>query len=313
VGCTWRTRQGAAIARGHGEQRQTLGYDLGGVIREYGALRDVVLDLARQGGVEPTVRDLEIFARLMIAAVAEAAEQYSLGRDRQLREQAGRHVGFLAHELRNPISAALLTLDLAERRGDLEGLWATRVRSALKRAAARLDEALLSVRQQAPKATPPQTVDFSALVAEAVDEVRDPAELRSISLELQAQPGILLQGQPKVLFSAVSNLVENAVKFTREGGRVALRLKADEDRVVFEVEDECGGLPDGDLQKLFDPFVQVGTNRSGAGLGLAITRQAAEAHAGSIRVHNLPGKGCVFMLDLPVVAPILQTGMGSSD
>jgi hypothetical protein len=66
-----------------------------------------------------------------------------------------------------------------------------------------------------------------------------------------------------------------------------------------EVEDECGGLPEGKAEELFTPFVQRGADRSGFGLGLAITKHAAEAHHGTVQVSNLPGKGCIFMLSLP--------------
>jgi signal transduction histidine kinase len=58
-------------------------------------------------------------------------------------------------------------------------------------------------------------------------------------------------------------------------------------------------LPEGKVQKLFDPFVQTGLDRSGFGLGLAIAKQATQAHGGELRVHDLPEKGCVFVLDLP--------------
>ena len=74
-------------------------------------------------------------------------------------------------------------------------------------------------------------------------------------------------------------------------------------RVVFEVEDECGGLPVGSIEKLFDPYVQVGKDRSGFGLGLAIAKQAVDAHQGSLRVHNIVGSGCVFVLELPTHGP----------
>jgi hypothetical protein len=106
---------------------------------------------------------------------------------------------------------------------------------------------------------------------------------------------------PRLLRSALSNLIRNAIKFSKPGGTIWLRGKEAQGRVLLEVEDECGGLPKGEVQKLFDPFVQAGQDRSGFGLGLAIAKQAVEAHDGSIRVHDLPGRGCVFVLDLPAL------------
>jgi signal transduction histidine kinase len=77
------------------------------------------------------------------------------------------------------------------------------------------------------------------------------------------------------------------------------RLTTAFDGTRVEVEDRCGGLPQGNAGELFEPFVQQGENRTGFGLGLAIVKQALEAHGGRVSVRNLPGKGCVFSLDLP--------------
>jgi signal transduction histidine kinase len=65
------------------------------------------------------------------------------------------------------------------------------------------------------------------------------------------------------------------------------------------VEDACGGLPEGAADRLFDPYVQVGEDRSGLGLGLPIVLRSVKAHEGDVRVRNLPGKGCIFTIELP--------------
>ncbi|MEO7109187.1 MAG: ATP-binding protein [Polyangiaceae bacterium] len=113
-----------------------------------------------------------------------------------------------------------------------------------------------------------------------------------------------IEGDRQILEAAVSNLLQNAFKFTRKNGSVALRALATTDRVLFEIEDECGGLP-GDPEALFRPFEQQGADRSGVGLGLSICRKAAKANAGEIRARDLPGKGCVFTLDLPRKATLV--------
>ena len=84
---------------------------------------------------------------------------------------------------------------------------------------------------------------------------------------------------------------------------MTLRTRATEGHVLIEVSDECGGLPRGKVEELFQPFSQRGKERSGLGLGLSIARSAAQAHAGDIHVENMPGKGCVFTLDLPRLEP----------
>jgi signal transduction histidine kinase len=69
--------------------------------------------------------------------------------------------------------------------------------------------------------------------------------------------------------------------------------------VLVEVEDECGGLPPGKAAELFRPFQQAGSDRTGLGLGLSITRKSIEANGGLVRVRDIPGTGCVFTIDLP--------------
>jgi len=122
---------------------------------------------------------------------------------------------------------------------------------------------------------------------------------KDVQVVVEAEPGITLDGDRRLLHSALSNLVRNAVKFSHPGSVVHVRAKTSEDRVMVEVEDACGGLPEGSVEKMFDPFVQLGNDRSGFGLGLAIAKQATELHGGGLRVHDLPGRGCAFVLDLP--------------
>jgi signal transduction histidine kinase len=80
---------------------------------------------------------------------------------------------------------------------------------------------------------------------------------------------------------------------------VALRVSSAGDLVRIEVEDECGGLPEGKAEALFRPFEQHGVDRSGLGLGLSISRRAVEASGGKLYVRDMPGVGCVFTIDLP--------------
>jgi signal transduction histidine kinase len=109
----------------------------------------------------------------------------------------------------------------------------------------------------------------------------------------------VIEADRQVLAAVVMNLLQNAFKFTRPRTAVTLRVVASADRVRLEIQDECGGLADGDLNELFRPFEQQGANRTGLGLGLAFSRWAIEAHSGRIDARNIPGVGCVFSIDLP--------------
>jgi len=97
----------------------------------------------------------------------------------------------------------------------------------------------------------------------------------------------------------VANLLQNAFKFTRRQGHISLKASSTKERVLIEVEDECGGLPPGKADELFRPFKRRGSDRTGLGLGLSISRKSVEGDGGEIRVRDIPGVGCVFTIDLP--------------
>jgi signal transduction histidine kinase len=106
-------------------------------------------------------------------------------------------------------------------------------------------------------------------------------------------------GNRPLLAAALTNLLQNAFKFTHLHTEVTLTARSADDRVLIEVQDNCGGLPAGTAEMLFKPFGQAGQNKSGLGLGLSIARQSVEANGGTLSVMNLPGAGCVFTISLP--------------
>ena len=108
-----------------------------------------------------------------------------------------------------------------------------------------------------------------------------------------------VQADRDLLSAAVGNLLQNAFKFTRRGTVVSLAAYAKADRVRIEVRDCCGGLPPGDPENLFKAFKQSSADKSGLGLGLAISRRSVEANHGTLTAHDRPGEGCVFIIDLP--------------
>jgi signal transduction histidine kinase len=293
----------------HGEQRFRLGYDIGGVIREYGTLHDVIFDFIDRQKTRISQGEYRLFSQFLLSAVADAATQHEKKRDDEMQRLSARHIGFLAHELRNPLSSARMAVRLLlERKEFADNRTSQALTRSLDQLAELIDRALIEQRLRAGPAVSPEAIDVPQLLADLAAESAIEAEARRQQLHVEANVQRPLVADLRLLRSALSNLIRNAVKFSRAGGTVSLRAKEAQGRVVIEVEDECGGLPDGEVQKLFDPFVQAGKDRSGFGLGLAIARQAVEAHEGAIRVHDLPGKGCVFVLDLPADLPGAASG-----
>jgi signal transduction histidine kinase len=113
------------------------------------------------------------------------------------------------------------------------------------------------------------------------------------------EPGLRVEADRHILASALSNLLQNAFKFTRPDTRVALSARSSTNRVLLEVEDECGGLAPGVRERLFRPFSQGAADRSGVGLGLSLSRRGIEAYGGTLFARDVPGRGCVFTIDLP--------------
>ena len=112
-------------------------------------------------------------------------------------------------------------------------------------------------------------------------------------------PTLFVDADPQTLASAVSNLLQNAFKFTHRHTEVRLNAYAAADRIRIDVEDHCGGLPPGAAEEMFLPFKQSGEDRSGLGLGLAICRRSVEANNGVLKVRDVAGSGCVFTIELP--------------
>jgi signal transduction histidine kinase len=116
---------------------------------------------------------------------------------------------------------------------------------------------------------------------------------------LKIAPDLIVNVDRQLLHSALSNLIQNAIKYSHKGTKIEIRASVASENILIEVEDECGGLAPNAEIDLFKPFEQQNKNREGLGLGLNIARKSIELHGGTLSLHNLPNKGCVFTVTLP--------------
>ena len=116
---------------------------------------------------------------------------------------------------------------------------------------------------------------------------------------MPVEEAVTIEGDRQVLAAVAGNLLQNAFKFTRPRTTVTLRVVASAERVLIEIQDECGGLPAGNVNELFRPFEQRGTDRTGVGLGLAFSRWGVEANNGRIYARNLPERDASSRLICP--------------
>jgi signal transduction histidine kinase len=143
-------------------------------------------------------------------------------------------------------------------------------------------------------------------VAELIRDLTPSAQVeahsKGITLTMaKVECGIAIEADRQVLASALGNLLHNAFKFTRPCTTVTVRVGANVERVLIEVQDQCGGLPGKERHDLGRPFEQRSADRTGVALGLAFSRWAVEANHGRIYARSLPENGCVFTIDLPRV------------
>lgn len=227
---------------------------------------------------------------------------YETGRDQTSGNRTGlAPLGFLAHEMRNLLMTSMLTFDaLSKGNVGVHGSTGKLLGRSLRRMRALIDRTLAEVRLEAGTPTV-ERVQVAALLEEI--EIVATIEAKDQNLQLSVEPGpydVAVQGDHQILASVLANLVQNAIKFTVPGGHVKLRAQLREGRVLIDVADQCGGLPPGSAENLFRPFEQHGLDRSGMGLGLAISLKGVRASGGQLHVLDRPGLGCVFTVDLPL-------------
>jgi signal transduction histidine kinase len=287
----------------HGAELLRNGLTVAQAIHDYGDICQVVTELAAEMNAPITSQEYNTFNRCLDEAMAAAVSGYLRRREQMLWEEDVERLGALAHEQRNLLSAAMLAFQvLREGNVSMSGSTARVLGRSLIGLRDLTDRALAEVRSAA-GLHHRAPVELAAFIEEIEAAATMEARARGLLLTVVPAPyGVTVEADRQLLGSAVGNLLNNAFKFTRPGGHVVLRTVVGAAGVSIAIEDECGGLPPSKEDELFQPFEQRGADRTGLGLGLAISRQAVAADGGSIRVRNLPGTGCVFTIDLPAAA-----------
>jgi two-component system, OmpR family, sensor kinase len=205
----------------------------------------------------------------------------------------------VSHELRSPLARLRIALALTERAdaAERETYW-PRLNQECDRLEALISEILALARLDAdPGAAQP--IDLSALLHKLQDDARLDAPEQQI--EVQAEPGLSLNGWPDMLQRAVENLLRNALRFNPLGQAIELSVVKDAEQLCLSVRDHGPGVAAEHLARLGEPFFRApGQTSSGHGLGLAIARRAAERHGGSLELSNHPAGGFCASLLLPL-------------
>jgi signal transduction histidine kinase len=292
----------SAVLHGHDLLRR--GFTVSQVVHDYGDVCQSITDLAMEMGAPISTDDFRTLNCCLDDAIAGAVTEYGRERNQSTIDteyaRGTERLGFLAHELRNLTNTAMLAFEVLKKGNvGVAGSTGAVLDRSLKGIVALISRSLAEVR-----ITHGIHSREPFLVAGFIDEIAPAAamEANAKGIRLTVLPvdeAVTIEADRHVLSAVIGNLLQNAFKFTRPATTVTLRVGASAERVLIEIQDECGGLPGGDVDGLFRPFEQRGADRSGLGLGLAFSRWGIEANDGRIYARNLPESGCVFTVDLP--------------
>lgn len=228
-------------------------------------------------------------------------------RVRRLEELRNDLVATVAHEFRTPLTSMRMAVhllvegsvgELTPRQADL--VYAAR--ADCERLQSIVDELLDLSRIQAGRiALERQRAEPEELVRAAVDAHRGAAAHRGVRLRAEVLPGIgSVDVDVERMQVAFSNILQNAIRYSPEGGEVVIRATAEDGRIRFEFVDSGPGIPDEYREVVFEKYMQLpGTQPGGAGLGLFLAKEIVDSHGGSIGVESGPGRGSTFRITLP--------------
>lgn len=217
-----------------------------------------------------------------------------------------------AHELRTPLTALTLQIQLAARAQSVQErtIAFERMEQGVKRAT-RLVQQLLTLARLDPEAAqkPAAPTDLSVLANAVVDELRPLAAQKSIVLDVDARPTAWVSGHDDALRILLTNLVDNAIRYTAPGGRVHVSVQSSDATVQLVVRDTGPGIPSDERERVFDRFYRGrDAATGGSGLGLAIVRQIAVLHGGSVTLSGVDaGSGTQALASFPASQPALAS------
>ena len=288
----------------NGDDLFYLGLTVGDVVHDYGDLCQVITLLAIERRVALTSANFQTLNLCLDDAIASAVTAWTDQSMRRVTDEGTERLGFVAHEMRNLLNTALMSFE-SIKAGVVApgGSTALMLERSLIGLQTLIDRSLADVRLDAGL----QSLE-RVPVWEVLSEVEIGASLVAVKMGLTfaispVDRTLTVDADRQILAATLSNLVQNALKFTRRGTTVTVRAISTTSRVLIEVEDQCGGLPPGTAADLLEPFTQRGRDRTGLGLGLSICVKAAKAMNGELRICDVPAKGCIITVDLPRQAP----------
>ncbi|MEP6516304.1 two-component system sensor histidine kinase RppB [Microcoleus vaginatus] len=287
----------------HTQTQQDWGYfQVGRSLQDFNDYLSTVKWVLKLG--LPTALILIGFASWLLAGLAMKPIYSSYRQIQQFTADA-------AHELRTPLAASQATVESALLTHQLDEKEAREILRTIDRQNRRLtqlvaDLLLLARMDNQAIRDRPQLCCLNDLVSDLVEELAAMAIASKVALtsEVRVQQQLNVVGNSDQLYRLVANLIVNAIQYTPAGGKVTVILDCSHQEAIVQVQDTGIGMAAADLERIFDRFYRVNSDRSrhtgGSGLGLAIAQTIARAHRGSLSARSELGSGSTFLLQLPL-------------
>jgi signal transduction histidine kinase len=297
----------SGVASEHAITRVRQGFDVDQLVREFIRLRQALLSVAADEHVELDGSQTQDIADLIDAAIAVGVRTYVQSRDYAARQREAEHIGFLSHELKNPLGTAKLAAGRLRRLSTATGGGGMRELDILDQNLDRLrlliDGVLNMERLESGQAeTQRQSMPLGDLLESPVAAADAAAREKGLTLATHVDAEARICVDRELATSAIGNVLDNAVKYTDQG-TIEVSSEVRPDRVTLRVHDNCPGMSNEELSILFEPFRRGRSSQPGTGLGLAIARRALEAQGGSIGAESAEERGCCFWIELPRERP----------
>ncbi|MCU1441053.1 MAG: two-component sensor histidine kinase [Rhodoglobus sp.] len=259
------------------------------------------------------VRVARLGARYILLLAEDRTESY------RLEEVRRDFVANISHELKTPIGAVSLLAEAlvsASDEPDQVRRFAKRLTQESERLARITQEIIELSRLQATDAlTKADLVDIDHVVALGIDQNRVAADSHKVQLVSGGDAGAEVYGDETLLAVALHNLIANAIQYSPKGSRVGIGVSLNEGIVEIAVTDQGVGIPEDELDRVFERFFRSDPARSrntgGSGLGLSIVKHVVQNHGGDIRVWSQPGNGSTFTIRLPEASHAAATSLGA--
>jgi signal transduction histidine kinase len=293
------------IAANHGKECLRLGYTLSHVVHAYGAMCQATTQLASLKNISITPAEFNTLNSCLDIAIASAVSEFQFRSNEDSKKREILTLGFLAHELRNALSSATIAHEMIKvGLVGAGGSTATVLEANLTRMRDLIDRSLSEVRMRSDADPLVEKFRLSDLFDQIVTTAQIDANLKKQTLIIEVDWKIEIEADRQLILSATSNLIQNAIKYTPDKGKIWLRGKSIDEKIFIEVQDECGGIETSKITSLFDPYIQTNADRSGLGLGLTITQRAIHISQGKISVQNHAKVGCTFTIEIPKILTI---------